>query len=102
MLNLFIGEFLGTFIFLSAIIFSVGFNPNDMLILFKVGLGLIVACAIFGKVTGAHFNPAVSIMFYLNNQLSIDKLFLYILAQIAGGVTALLLFKYMAKSIQKN
>ena len=36
MLNLFIGEFLGTFIFLSAIIFSVGFNPNDMLILFKV------------------------------------------------------------------
>jgi glycerol uptake facilitator-like aquaporin len=41
-------------------------------------------------------------MFYLNNQLSIDKLFLYILAQIAGGVTALLLFKYMAKSIQKN
>ena len=99
MLKLFLGEFIGTFIFLSTIIFVVGLGPNDANNLFKIGFGLIVAAAIFGKITGAHFNPAVSIMFFLNNQLSIDKLFLYIIAQIAGGILALLIFKLMSKGM---
>jgi glycerol uptake facilitator-like aquaporin len=99
MLKLFLGELIGTFVFLSTIIFSVGLSSSDITNLFKIGFGLIIAIAIFGKITGGHFNPAVSIMFFLNNQLSIDKLFLYIIAQIAGGVLALLLFKFMSKNI---
>ena len=99
MLKLFLGELIGTFVFLSTIIFSVGLSSSDITNLFKIGFGLIIAIAIVGKITGGHFNPAVSIMFFLNNQLSIDKLFLYIIAQIAGGVLALLLFKFMSKNI---
>jgi len=95
MLKLVLGEFIGTFIFLSTIIFVVGQSPNDITNLFKIGLALIVVIAIYGNITGGHFNPAVSIMFFLNNQLTIDKLFLYILAQIAGGAVALLIFKLM-------
>jgi len=95
MLKLFLGEFVGTFIFLTTIIFVTSQNQNDITSAFKIGAALIVVIAILGNITGGHFNPAVSIMFFLNNHLSMDKLLLYIVAQIAGGVLALLFFKLM-------
>ena len=40
----------------------------------------------FGAVSGAHFNPAVSVVFALRRELLPGDAILYIVAQIAGGI----------------
>ena len=47
---------------------------------------------IFGRVSGAHFNPAISLALFIRNKLSGMELGLYILAQVIGSFLACLLF----------
>lgn len=41
---------------------------------------------ILGPVSGAHFNPAVSLVFALKRELPVREMFLYVAAQILGGI----------------
>jgi glycerol uptake facilitator-like aquaporin len=50
------------------------------------GAILVVLIAILGPISGAHFNPAVSIVFALKRELRIREASLYIIAQILGGI----------------
>ncbi len=50
------------------------------------GCMLFAIISVFGPISGAHFNPAVSVVFFLHRQLSAKLLFAYLLCQIAGGV----------------
>jgi glycerol uptake facilitator-like aquaporin len=50
------------------------------------GAILVVLITILGPISGAHFNPAVSLVFALKRDLAPRELLLYILAQIAGGI----------------
>jgi glycerol uptake facilitator-like aquaporin len=50
------------------------------------GAILAVLILTFGPVSGAHFNPAVSIAFTLRGELRAQALLPYIAAQVAGGV----------------
>jgi glycerol uptake facilitator-like aquaporin len=50
------------------------------------GAILVVLITILGPVSGAHFNPAVSIVFALKRELSATETALYIIAQILGGI----------------
>lgn len=50
------------------------------------GAILVVLILIFGPISGAHFNPAVSLAFFLRRELSLAVLALYVIAQCAGGV----------------
>ena len=47
---------------------------------------------IFGRVSGAHFNPAISLALFIRQKLSAIELGLYIAAQIVGSFLACLLF----------
>jgi len=78
-------EFLGTVFFLY-VIMAVG-HP------LAIGLALAIAIMVGGKISGGHFNPAVSIMMVSANKISMNDAAPYILAQIAGGLVALELFK---------
>ncbi len=49
------------------------------------GLGLYVLISIFGPVSGAHFNPIVTLMDALQNGTSWSAAFLYVVVQIAGA-----------------
>ncbi len=49
------------------------------------GAMLAVLILIFGPVSGAHFNPAVSIAFALRRELSWSLAGLYVLSQVAGA-----------------
>ena len=80
-------EFIGTFIFLGVILNVV--NQKVKWAAFGVGLALTVAVLWGGGISGGHFNPAVSVMFFLNKQLSGVDLLGYIVAQVLGGATAL-------------
>ncbi len=50
------------------------------------GAGLFVLIVLFGPVSGAHFNPAVSLVAALRGELSRAHLMFYIAAQLGGAV----------------
>jgi glycerol uptake facilitator-like aquaporin len=50
------------------------------------GAILVVLILIFGPVSGAHFNPAVSLALALRGEFAWSELALYIVAQLAGGI----------------
>jgi glycerol uptake facilitator-like aquaporin len=50
------------------------------------GAILVVLITILGPISGAHFNPAVSLVFALKRDLPAREALLYIAAQVAGGI----------------
>jgi glycerol uptake facilitator-like aquaporin len=50
------------------------------------GAILVVLITILGPMSGAHFNPAVTLIFALKRELTPREALLYIVAQIAGGM----------------
>lgn len=90
MLDKFLAEILGTFVFLSIIIISVNSVRNNQNILawLKIGLGLSIAILLVGSISGAHLNPVVSFMFYLNNDIPLETVFIYVFAQLIGASLA--------------
>ena len=78
-------EYLGTVFFLYVII-ATG-NPLSM------GAALAIAVYVGKNISGGDYNPAVSIMMALSGKLSMSDLAPYIIAQIAGALTAVELYK---------
>ena len=50
------------------------------------GAILVVLIAIFGPISGAHFNPAVSLVFALKRELTPRDALLYMTVQVIGGI----------------
>jgi glycerol uptake facilitator-like aquaporin len=50
------------------------------------GAILVVLITILGPISGAHFNPAVTLVFALKGDLPARESALYVVAQIAGGI----------------
>ncbi len=50
------------------------------------GAILVVLITVLGPLSGAHFNPVVSLVFRLKGQLSNGQFFSYVTAQMIGGV----------------
>ncbi|SDG70551.1 Glycerol uptake facilitator (Major Intrinsic Protein Family) [Bradyrhizobium sp. Rc2d] len=50
------------------------------------GAILVVLITILGPISGAHFNPAVTLVFAGRRELPVNEAALYIIAQIAGGI----------------
>jgi glycerol uptake facilitator-like aquaporin len=66
-------------------------SPNDVGLqllenAFSVGLALIGLILMFGSVSGAHFNPVVSLVDYLHGDMGARDLILYTVSQVAGGI----------------
>lgn len=103
MLDKFFAEMIGTFIFLAVIITSGHATSRcaDALTWIKIGLALAVSILLVGFVSGGHLNPAVSFMLYLNNDIQIEGLVVYIIAQLIGGALAYLYFLYLQKYYKK-
>lgn len=54
------------------------------------GAILTVLILMFGPVSGAHFNPAVTIALALRRELPASAMVIYIVAQVAGGILGVL------------
>jgi glycerol uptake facilitator-like aquaporin len=50
------------------------------------GAILVVLITLFAPISGAHFNPAVSLVFWLRRELPTRDTALYVLAQVLGGI----------------
>ena len=84
-MNKYIVEFLGTLFFVF-IILSLG-NP------LAIGSALAIVIILGGKISGGHFNPAVSVMLAMSGKFAMKDLAPYVLAQIGGGLAALEFYK---------
>lgn len=82
-------EFLGTFLFLSVIVAT----GQPILI----ALALLVVILLGGSISGGHFNPAVSLMFWAKGALTGQDLAGYVISQCLGGLGALTVYKMLAK-----
>jgi aquaporin Z len=78
-------EFVGTFIFLSAIALS---GPAGPLAPLVIGLALTALVYMGGHVSGAHYNPAVSLGLFLRNVIALRTMLLYWVTQIIAGSLA--------------
>ena len=76
----YVAEFLGTFVFLSVILSQGQALP--------IAMALAVAIYLGGAISGGHFNPAVSVMMFLRNNIDLATLVGYVVAQVLGGVAA--------------
>ncbi len=78
-------EFIGTFFFLYVIL-AVG-TP------LAIGAALALAIYVGGSISGGNFNPAVTIMLIAAKKQRMETALPYIVAQVAGGLAALALYK---------
>jgi glycerol uptake facilitator-like aquaporin len=55
------------------------------------GAGLVVLILVFGPISGAHFNPVVTLVLWLRRELDAVMAAVYVMAQIAGAVAGVLI-----------
>jgi len=59
------------------------------------GAILVVLITVFGPISGAHFNPAVTLSFALRKEISATDAGLYMLTQIIGGIVGVFAAHFM-------
>jgi MIP family channel proteins len=86
-----IAEFLGTFALLFAGVGAIaanqlgaGIGPLGVALVF--GLAIAVMVGAFGHISGAHFNPAVSLGMFVGKQISLTTMITYWVVQVLGAV----------------
>ena len=82
-------EFIGTFVFLTAILMATakGSSMGSIAPLI-IGIALVGCIGAFGSVSGGHFNPSVTAMFFAKGDIKQNDAIAYVGAQIAGGLAA--------------
>ena len=87
-----LAEFIGTYALVlfgcGSIILSGFKNFPSVLIPLIFGLTITIFVYLLGRFSGAHFNPAVTIGFVLNKEISIKDSTIYITTQILGACLA--------------
>ena len=81
-------EFIGTFIFLSVIIATISLPANNFNGPFTGAFALLAAIFFGARVSGAHFNPAVTFMMLLREQIGAFDGLIYVIAQLFGATAA--------------
>ena len=73
-------EFLGTFF----LVLIIGLSQNPV----AIGLGLAVLVYMGAHISGAHYNPVVSLAMLINNQIELKEFSFYLASQLLGSVVA--------------
>ena len=92
-------EFVGTAFLLATVIGSGimadALSPDDAVALLgntiATGAILVVLITILGGISGAHFNPAVTLVMLLRRELGVGLALAYVAAQVLGGLLGCLL-----------
>ncbi len=96
-----VAEFFATFMFIFIGVGTVGavsaanVSIGSGLIWISVahGIGITIGIIIFGRLSGAHMNPAVTFSLMLSGKMPTKQAVLYIVAQLVGGVLAVALLR---------
>ena len=101
--KIFIGEFIGS-AFLVMIIVGSGIMAQNLTRDFAVmllantlatGAGLFVLINSIANISGAHFNPVVTMAMYFTKKIKKDLIFTYLSAQILGCLLGVMLANFM-------
>lgn len=97
----YLAELLGTFILvivgtMSIVAAQLAGVPVLLVVPFGFGLGLLIAIYCVGHVSGAHYNPAVTLAMWLDKRTSTSDLIGYWIGQIVGAVLAALVLLIMS------
>ncbi len=92
----YLAEFVGTYVLVLCIAGGVVFSQNstggslevDLVASLALGFGVLGAAYAFGDISGACFNPAITLGAWIAGRLPRRDVIPYILAQILGGITA--------------
>ena len=97
----FVAEVIGTFI---VVVFATGSVVIDAkyggifglpLIAFAPFVGVAIGVYLFGKISMAHFNPAVTLGYYITKHITLKQLSKYFAAEIIGALLATIFVKYV-------
>ena len=86
-------EFIGTFF----LVLAIGLTGNPL----AIGVMLMVMVYMGGHISGAHYNPAVSIAMIFRGLLSVKEAINYILSQLAGAFLAAIFVQWVGGSIME-
>ena len=59
------------------------------------GAILVVLILVFGPISGAHFNPAVTLVFWLRKEIKANEAMLFVVFQILGGICGVFIVHLM-------
>ncbi len=106
MRDIFVAELVGTFLLIllgDGVVANVltrksgMFNGGPVQITIAWGLAVMIPAAIFGAMSGAHFNPALTIALAFKGDIGWDTVGTYILAQMLGAMLGALLVYLLYK-----
>jgi aquaporin Z len=93
-------EFIGTFFLVLAVCSAIFHNSDNNFAPLAIGFTLVVMVYAGGHLSGAHYNPAVSLAVFIRGKMSLVEMIGYWVVQLMAGVIAALiatkLFKYTA------
>lgn len=99
-----LAEFIGSLFLLTvvngvAIMFSSALGGGDIEVVITSALAvpalLFVIIEIFGPVSGAHFNPLVTLVMFFEKKITMMKSFQYVVSQVVGGVVGIMISHLM-------
>jgi len=96
----YITEFIGTFF----LVLTIGLTAGvDLAHVAPIAIGgmLMVMVYMGGHISGAHYNPAVSIAMIIRGLLSVKEAIKYILSQLSGAILAVLLINWLGGTIME-
>lgn len=86
-------EFIGTFILVATVGNAV--VSGSVLAPLAIGASLMIAIYAGGHISGAHYNPAVTIAVWRRGKIGLFEMLFYWGAQIAGAIAAALLVRFI-------
>ncbi|MEX0995271.1 MAG: MIP/aquaporin family protein [Balneolaceae bacterium] len=86
----FVAEFLGTFF----LVLAIGLSGNAV----ATGLFVVALVYIAGRISGAHFNPAITLAFWASRGISLKIVGGYLCSQLAGAILGAMAVFFLSES----
>ena len=98
-MNKYVAEFIGTF-FLVFTIGCTGMGAGAGVIApLAIGAALMVMVYAGGHISGAHYNPAVTLAVWMRGKLNVTDVLPYLIAQLAAAATAAYAVKFLRAGV---
>ena len=95
----YIAEFIGTFFLVLTIGLTVIGGGAGVIPPLAIGAALMVMIYAGGHISGAHYNPAVTVAVLIRGKVNVADVVPYILAQLAGAALATVVVKFLRTGV---